>query len=274
MQPGTGTLPRDRRGMTLEIFPDQETMSRAAARFIADRLRLAVEERGAASLALSGGSTPRQIYRFLAATVDPVPPWERIHLFWGDERWVPSEDRESNFALARETILDVVDLPPENIHAAPTDSLPLDEGALRYEAELRGFFAARNGDAFIGGDAPTFDVIHLGLGEDGHTASLFPGDPVLLEADRWVMPVISPAWRPPPERVTFTLPLIGSARAVLFTAAGRAKREVIRSIVSADELPEETSGERSHYPAKMVTAREEVAWFVDEEAVGNPSPTD
>ncbi len=264
--------------MTLEIFPDQEAMSRAAARFITDRLRQAVEERGVASLALSGGSTPRQIYRFLAATADPAPPWEQIHLFWGDERWVPSEDRESNFALARETILDVVDLPADNIHAAPTDSLSLDEGALRYEEELRGFFASHGGpEAGSRGSSPgavTFDVVHLGLGEDGHTASLFPGDPALLETERWVVPVISPAWRPPPERVTFTLPLIGSARTVLFTAAGSAKRDIILSIASADESPGEANGAGDRYPAAMVTAREEVAWFVDEEAVGSPSPTD
>jgi len=258
--------------MIREIFPDRETMSRAAARFIADRLRQAAADRGVASLALSGGSTPREIYYYLAATADPVLPWAQIHLFWSDERWVPSEDPESNFALARETILNTVDLPPENVHPAPTDTLTLDEGALQYEEELRTFFASP-GESAAGNhssspDTATFDVIHLGLGEDGHTASLFPGDPVLFETERWVVPVISPASRPPPERVTFTLPLIGSARTVLFTAAGSAKREVVKAIDRVDYPAGEAEEKRDRYPAGMVTAREEVVWFFDEAAGG------
>ncbi|MFC1627479.1 6-phosphogluconolactonase [Gemmatimonadota bacterium] len=242
----------------LEIFPDPESMSRAAALFISERLRQAVDIRGRASLALSGGSTPRRIYQFLVSLSAPVLPWEQIHLFWGDERWVPADDPESNYALARETILNTATLPPENIHPVPTNAATIEEGAARYEEEVRTFFASSGGS----GDSPTFDLIHLGVGEDGHTASLFPDDPALLETDRWVVPVTSPSWRPPRERVTFTLPLINNARTVLFTASGNAKRKVVKSIVL-----DQGDGEMS-YPAAMVNAIEDLVWYVDEESIG------
>ncbi len=238
-------------------------MSRAAALFIGERLRRAVDERGRASLALSGGSTPRRLYRLLASDSEPALPWEHIHLFWGDERWVPADDPESNFALARETILNEVDLPRENIHPVPTDSETAEEGAVRYEQALRTFFASP-GDTR---DSSTFDLVHLGVGEDGHTASLFPDDPALLETERWVLPVTSPPWRPPRERVTFTLPLINTARTVLFTASGSAKREVVRSIVL-----DQTGGEK-RYPAGMVKATEDLVWYVDEEASTRSRPS-
>ncbi|MFC1595287.1 6-phosphogluconolactonase [Gemmatimonadota bacterium] len=242
----------------LEIFPDLESMSRAAALFIGERLRLAVDERGRASVALSGGSTPRRLYQLLASPSEPALPWKHIHLFWGDERWVPADDPESNYALARETIMDAIDLPRENIHPVPTDSITAGDGAARYEEEVRTFFASSDGS----GDSPTFDLVHLGVGEDGHTASLFPDDPALGETGRWVVPVTSPPWRPPRERVTFTLPLINSARTVLFTASGSAKREVVRSIVL-----DRGDGEK-RYPAAMVNAIEDLVWYVDEESIG------
>jgi len=234
-------------------------MSVAAAIFIAERLREAAGERGRASLALSGGSTPRLIYQLLASISMPALPWHQIHLFWGDERWVPADDLQSNFTLAFETILQATGLPPDNIHPVPTDSVTIEEGAVRYEKTLRAFFDSPGGTAGV----PTFDLIHLGVGEDGHTASLFPEDRALLETDRWVVPVTSPAGRPPRERVTFTLPVINSARSVLITASGSAKREVVRSIVL-----DQGDGEKS-YPAAMVKATEELVWYVDEECAGS-----
>ncbi len=243
----------------VEIFSDLESLSRAAAIFIGERLLRAVDERGRASLALSGGSTPRRLYQLLVSDSAPILPWEQIHLFWGDERWVPADDPESNVALATETILREVDLPPENIHPVPTGSATVEEGALRYEEEVRAFFASPDGT----GGLPTFDLIHLGVGEDGHTASLFPDDQALLETDRWVVPVTSPPWRPPRERVTFTLPLINTARTIVFTASGRAKRKVVRSIALDQE-----SGEK-RYPAAMVNPTEELVWYVDEESAGS-----
>ena len=233
-------------------------MSVAAAILISERLRQAVDERGRASLALSGGSTPRLIYQLLASLTMPAMPWHLVHLFWGDERWVPAADPESNFSLAHETILQATGLPPENIHPVPTDSPTTEEGAIRYEKTVRAFFD----DPGAPGGLPAFDLIHLGVGEDGHTASLFPDDPALLERDRWIVPVTSPAGHPPHNRVTFTLPLINSARSVLITASGSAKREIVSSI-----MLDQDSTER-HYPVAMVKPTEELVWYMDEECAG------
>ena len=252
--------------MTKEIIivADAGSVAHEAARRFTDLAREAIDSRGRFSVALSGGSTPGALFTLLAeAPYRERIPWAEVHLFWGDERWVPADDPESNFSLARETILNEVDLPRENIHPVPTDSETAEEGAVRYEQALRTFFASP-GDT---GDFSTFDLVHLGVGEDGHTASLFPDDPALLEAERWVLPVTTPPWRPPRERVTFTLPLINSARTVLFTASGSAKREVVRSIVL-----DQTGGEK-RYPAGMVKATEDLVWYVDEEASTRSRPS-
>jgi len=132
-------------------------------------------ERGYFTLALAGGQTPRSLYRLLAREYRERIPWPQVHLFWGDERCVPPDDPDSNFAAAHETLISKVPLPSQNIHCIPTEIGPPEKAADVYEQVLREFFE---------GTSPTFDVVLLGVGEDGHTASLFPGDPVLQERKR------------------------------------------------------------------------------------------
>ena len=175
-----GRLPGDHGADLIRIFDDPEALSRGAAEFFVDAARDAVAARGRFSVALSGGSTPRRTYEMLARpTFRDRVDWARTHVFWGDERCVDPDDPRSNARLAHEALLRHVPVPAGQVH--PMDCLPDPrEAARRYEALLQNFFA---------GGEPRFDLILLGLGENGHTASLFPGAPVLTEAARWVAEV-------------------------------------------------------------------------------------
>ncbi len=209
---------------TLIICADPESLAREAAR----RFAAAVEMRGrtesAVRVALAGGSTPRRLYELLAAPeFQGRIPWAKLHFFWGDERLVPPDHPESNYRLAREALLRHAPLPQENIHPVTVQS-SAEATALAYEQELRAHFRQRRG-------APAFDVILLGLGADGHTASLFPRAAPLAERERLVVAAYSPVGGPP--RVTFTLPLINQARQILFLVAGEDKAAALRLAVEA-----------------------------------------
>jgi 6-phosphogluconolactonase len=192
-------------------------LAEAAASWTAERIMSAVSARWACYLALAGGETPRGCYQRLALPPyrDTVP-WASVFVYWSDERQVPLDDPSSNYAMAKAALLDHVPIPPDHVFPLVGDPTP----------------ALRQVPADTGG-RPRFDLIHLGLGEDGHTASLFPGDPALREAQALVA-VVHNAPKPPPERLTLTLPVINAARAVLFMVQGASKRDALAGVLRRD----------------------------------------
>jgi 6-phosphogluconolactonase len=203
----------------LRVLPDLDILSQTVADHFAEYASRVLEKQDRFSVALAGGKTPRALYERLAAQFGKTLPWSRIHLFWGDERYVAKDDSLSNFRMAREAMLDHLDVPAANIHDMPTGFIDADEAARHYESTLRDYFASAQ---------PQFDLILLGMGPDGHTASLFPGTPALEENARWV--VSTRASVEPPLRLTLTMPVILKARSVYFLIAGSDKAEVLRAI--------------------------------------------
>ncbi len=232
----------------VRVFASPEELSAAAAAEIAAALRRAAEA-GRATIALSGGGTPRGLHRRLAESHSDLP-WERVHVFWGDERYVPRDAPDSNYRMARETLLEHIAIPPDNVHPMPTGASDPDEAARAYEEELRSVF----------GDTPAFDVILLGMGDDGHTASLFPGSPALEETARWVVPAEAPA--EPRRRLTLTPPVLCAAEAIHFLVAGASKRAALACALSPD-------GPAPTCPASLVRPLAgTLTWWVDEAAGG------
>jgi len=226
------------------------------ASFEADRVRdeaarEAVAARGLFSFVLAGGGTPRGLYASLArAPFKDSIDWSATHFFWGDERCVPPDHPHSNYAMAQESMLRFLDVPETNVHRIAADVASPQAAAADYAGVLRGFF---------GGTAPAFDLVLLGIGEDGHTASLFPGSPAReATGDEWVVAVHAPMASPPGDRITLTLPLINRARRVMFLAAGQRKRRVVR------EIWQDQAAVAEHYPAARVEPQGTLAWYVDE----------
>ena len=231
-------------------------MSRAAAEFIAQLAEARIKERGIFTVVLSGGSTPRLLYQEMASqAISTRIDWQRTHMFWGDERFLPPDHPESNFALAFELLISEVDVPPGNIHRIPTEIGSVQAVAEGYEKTLRTFFPPA-----IGSEEepyfPDFDLVLLGIGQDGHIASLFPGDAALEEKERWAVAVDGASASPPVPRITLTLPAINKARNVIFLAAGSNKREVFQQVV--------INLETSAYPAARVKPSGSLLWFIDE----------
>jgi 6-phosphogluconolactonase len=192
-------------------------LAEAAAAWTADHLSAAVAQRRACYWALAGGETPRGCYERLAKPpYRNTLPWPSVFVYWSDERQVPLDDPTSNYAMAKAALLDHVPIPPEQVFPLVGDPTPA----------LRRLPANDNG-------WPRFDIIHLGLGEDGHTASLFPGNPALREAKALVAQVQN-APKPPPERLTLTLPVINAARAVLFMVQGASKKDALARVLRRD----------------------------------------
>jgi len=183
----------------------------------------AIANRGRFTVALSGGKTPGDFFRRLA--VRPDLPWEKTHIFQVDERFLSPTDRESNLFLIRETLTKGVSIPFENIHPITTEGITPEESAKEYEGELRRFF---HNDTL-----PRFDLIMLGIGDDGHTASLFPGSPCLHEKNQLVVSVVAKS--PPRERISLTLPVINNARLAVFLATGERKAPVMREILEEND---------------------------------------
>jgi 6-phosphogluconolactonase len=200
----------------LEILADPEALARRVADWLLD---ISTARANVFTLALSGGGTPRRLYELLSGPpYHDVFPWRRTHLFWGDERFVPRDDESSNYRMVREAMLSRVPIPAANIHPVQTEGLTPDAAASAYERELKSFYGAERLDRA----RPLFDVTLLGLGPDGHTASLFPGTAVLEERERWVAAVVGPK----PCRITLTYPVLESSRHVAFLVAGKEKREI------------------------------------------------
>lgn len=240
--------------LVVRAYPDLGSLSRAAAESLVALAHRAVAERGRFAVALAGGTTPRLLYALLANKYREQIPWPQVHLFWGDERCVPPDHSESNFAMVSQSLISKVPVPPENIHRIPAEVAPPEKAAEAYEQTLRECFhpLVREGSFF------SFDVALLGVGADGHTASLFPGDPILEERERWVAAVLAPPSSPPRRRITLTLPVINRANHVFFLVSGAGKRAAVRSILDTPEKAIKL------YPAAMVRPRQQVVWFIDE----------
>ena len=233
-----------------EVFADAEAASVAAA----ERFVVACAAGGERiAVAFSGGSTPRRFYGLLAAPAyrDRVP-WSRVHAFWGDERVVPAGSSDSNQGMTRATLLDHVPIPPGNLHPIPTDGAPADCAA-RYEAALTRWYGA---DA-LDPARPLFDLMLLGTGPDGHTASLFPGKPEIEARGPWAVAVPEPGLPPPVPRVSLTFEALSSCRTMLFLATGENKRDPIARIAAGEALP-----------AGRVGALGETVWLLDRAAAG------
>jgi 6-phosphogluconolactonase len=236
------------------VFATPEAADRALAEEMRTRANEAVRRRGRFLLVLSGGRTPGELFRVLATAHREDIPWASVHFFWADERAVPPSHPDSNFGLATRDLLDSLEVPPEHVHRMPADREPLDESARRYEAEIRAFFADE-----VRSGRPTFDLVLLGVGDDGHTASLFPGAPAVEEPSRWVTVEPSPRLPPRVPRMTLTLPALARAAEAAFLVTGAEKRAVMERVLGdpsqADSLP-----------AARVRAQEAVTWYLDEAA--------
>jgi 6-phosphogluconolactonase len=234
----------------VRVFDDAESVARAAAEEFVALSREAVGGRGAFSVALSGGTTPRRVYELLASDeYGARVEWPKVHVFFGDERAVPPDHADSNYRMAREALLSRVSIPTENVHRVEG----LGDAAANasdYESVMRGFF----GDSTW----PRFDLVFLGMGDDGHTASLFPRTPALEEARAWVAPNWVEklgAWR-----ITLTAPAINAARRVVFLVTGSSKAERLGEVLNGAREP-------TRLPSQMIRPRDgSLAWYVDRAA--------
>jgi 6-phosphogluconolactonase len=241
------------------VCKDVDELNRKAAAQFISLAKDAIARSGRFAVALSGGSTPKALYSLLASPeYRNLIDWSRLHLFWGDERCVPPDHPESNFRMVRESLLSQIRLPTENIHRMAGEKDPA-AAAVDYERELRVFFQpAENA-------VPRFDLILLGLGEDGHTASLFPGSAAVNERQRWVATVF--VERLKAHRLTLTLPLINSAAKVSFLIAGENKSAVVKDLLGTDS-------DLFDYPAGQVKLLHgQLTWFITRDAArGIPVP--
>ncbi len=242
------------------VYPTPAELAAAAAQAFVNAARSAVARRGVFRVALSGGSTPQAMHRALVseALKDRVP-WDRVEVFWGDERCVPPEHPDSNYRMAKETLLDHIPIPAHQIYPMPGNLEP-QAAAIAYQQTLRRVFDV--GDAI-----PVFDLILLGMGPDGHTASLFPQHPLLQENQRWVAPIFNSP-KPPPQRITLTLPLINAARQIIFLVAGASKIQALKAIFANDLL--KTKAHPAGYipPAALVNpVQGDLRWLFDKAAV-------
>ena len=231
----------------VRVFADVRELMHAAADEVVRRAEEAVREHGRFTWVLSGGSTPRDLYRLLASPphCDRMP-WSAVHVFWGDERHVPPDHPDSNFRMAREALLDAVPLPAANVHRIRAEEPDAAAAANAYEAELRAFFPE---------GWPRFDLVLLGLGRDAHTASLFPGGTAVRERERLV---VAP-WVESQHtfRITLTPPVLNHARRCMFLVSGEDKAEALRAVLEGARDPE-------RYPAQIVEGRS--LWMVDRAA--------
>lgn len=235
----------------VRVYADKQALAEAAARDFVAKAAEAIEERGRFTVALAGGSTPKTAYELLARDHASEVDWANVHIFYGDERSVPPEHEDSNYRMSKEALLDHISA--GSVHRMQGE-LPPEQAARAYEAELR--------NSFPDEDLPSLDLVMLGIGGDGHTASLFPGTPALDEMDRWA--VENPVEKLETIRITLTAPVINAARTVNFFVAGGDKAEALREILKGDGNP-------YTYPAKLVKPRTGANWMLDGEAASKLS---
>jgi 6-phosphogluconolactonase len=233
----------------IQVYSNLEELSQAAASFLWKTAAFSIQERGKFLLALSGGETSRRTYELLASPEfrDKID-WRRLHIFWGDERFVPPDDPRCNQRMAREAWLNHVPIPPQQIHPIPYLLTPMDAAA-EYEGLLRGLFDSAS---------RSFDLTLLGLGVDAHTASLFPHDPAVVETKRWVCAVQVPGQEI--MRITLTLPILNQSHQIAFLVSGAAKAPALKNVFQEAE-------NGMLYPAKAIRSEKgQVLWLLDKEA--------
>lgn len=239
---------------TIHRCRDAEQLALAAAEAVASAAAGAIAHRGRFVIALSGGHTPRRLYQSLAA-----PPfrervdWSRAEFFWGDERTVPPDHEDSNFRMANELLLRPLEVPPERIHRIAAERRDVETAAQDYAMDIANCFGVAISDP-----PPPFDVVLLGMGDDGHTASLFPGTLALRETKRWV--VANPVPQHSTTRITVTYPVLNRARAVFFLVSGAGKASVLADVLCGPKDPRRLPSQQVH------PADGRLEWFVDEAA--------
>jgi 6-phosphogluconolactonase len=241
-------------GPTVTVMDTPEAVARGAAERFVALGREAVAARGRFTVAFSGGSTPRALFQLLAR--EPFraqPAWDRLEVFWGDERCVAPTHQDSNYRMAKEALLDHVPIPPERVHRIPAEREDVAAAAADYEAEL-----ARVLGGTPGGTPPALDLILLGMGPDGHTASLFPGTTALGEQRRWVVANWVPKFST--NRVTLTYPILNRGAQVLFLATGADKADVLREVLEGPD-------DRQRLPSQGIRPTAGgLTWLVDQAA--------
>ena len=234
----------------IRIFNDLENLSRAAANLFTEQAAESINERDRFLVALNGGNTPMRLFQLLASDFRDRVDWSKIHIFWGDERCVPPDDPGSSYGQARDMLLSRVPIPDSNVHRIKGELGP-SEASKEYALTLKKFASSPL-------DWPHFDLVYLGMGEDGHTASLFPGSPV--DVAEPVIPVTAQYQDRPAERVTLTPIVFNSARLVVFMVTGEKKANTLAEVLSDRYNPEQ-------YPAQRIKPKDgKLIWLVDEEA--------
>src|SRR5579864_8974005 len=241
----------------IRVLPSLQELFQAAAQHFVQQATEAVGRSGRFTVALAGGSTPKGLYSLLATEFRSSIPWKQTYFFWGDERHVPPDHPDSNFRMAEEAMLSKVPVPADNIFRIPAGGKDADEVALQYEQTIRSFFQLKTGEF------PCFDLILLGLGPDGHTASLFPDNSALRETSRLV--VANWVEKFQTHRLTLTLPVLNHAGCISFLVAGADKANALHDVLEGDAPGEQ-------FPAKLVKpAQGKLIWFVDRAAASGLS---
>jgi len=236
----------------IKIFPDKKTLIQESSAYIAGIIQQSLKEQNRCTFVLAGGSTPKSLYEtFASEKFKEAIEWNKVHLFWGDERCVPPDHHDSNYRMTKEALIDHINIPQENVHRIPAENEPADT-AREYEKTIKIFFGNTS-------QLPAFDIILLGIGEDGHTASLFPGTQALEEKKRWVTEVYVP--KIDTYRITFTYPVINNGKNVIFLVSGKTKSDVVRKILNKEELK---------YPAaKVIPENGAFVYLLDKDAGGH-----
>lgn len=238
----------------IQILADAEAMSRAAADALAKHLSESLKTRDVYSIALSGGSTPRRLYELLADDPELCEriPWDRIHFFWGDERHVPPDHPESNYHMALDALFSRIPIPPENIHRVHAENPDADEAAADYAREIHRFFKIATGEM------PCFNCVLLGMGSDGHTASLFPGSSALAEQKSLVMANWVDKFQS--FRITLTAPVFNNADLILFLVSGGQKADTLQAVLTGEQPSD-------RYPVQRIQPKQgRMLWFLDRPA--------
>jgi 6-phosphogluconolactonase len=230
------------------VYPDRQALVEAALTQVLERIHLAIDQRGVCTIALSGGSTPQPLY---AALAHADLPWQQIQIYWGDERYVPATHPDSNYGMTKRVWLDLVPIPAENIHPLPTNFADPLLAAAEYDRQLHQNFGT------MAGQIPIFDLILLGMGDDGHTASLFPHTAALSVSDR----LVTVGEKDGEPRLTFTFALLNQSLCVIFLISGASKQTALTAVFAP-------SGDLNHYPSRGIKPQGDLRWLLD--AAANP----
>ncbi|MEO0406457.1 MAG: 6-phosphogluconolactonase [Cyanobacteria bacterium P01_A01_bin.135] len=237
----------------IQILADKAAVVERSLDLVTKRIHSAIAEKEYCTISLAGGSTPKPLYEALAQ--QPIP-CEALHVFWGDERYVPSDHPDSNQKMVRQAWLDKISIPAKNIHPVPTEADDPQQAVALYEQELQAFFEVE------AGEFPRFDIMLLGMGDDGHTASLFPHTPALEVSDR----LVTIGEKGGQTRISLTAPLINRSQCIIFMVSGAGKAPALAQVL------QNSQADTADYPARLIQAEGELWWFVDEAAAAQITP--